>query len=247
VHHYNALYLTIAKFNRGTVPSLLTIGHLQILGAIGVPIFFVISGFVIGRQSIQPGLNGSLQFMAKRIARIVPLYWTLTLLLILLAGSTLNWSRDSLLRSLLFVEVSKNHAPIIGPGWSLEYEMFFYLVFALLVVSNLVGSKQAGMLTLTSIFGALVAINQITGETVFYKIGNPIVLEFCLGLLVASIFQKEKIAAFSSLYLALGIGAAALSTFSFIKAWWLIQVLWGVSGFFWFSVLSVLNGTDAPS
>ncbi|SRR6266571_871351 len=51
-----------------------------VAGAAGVDLFFVISGFVMVHSSEkffgQPG--GSVQFLLRRLARIVPLYWVAT-------------------------------------------------------------------------------------------------------------------------------------------------------------------------
>ncbi|TGR91107.1 hypothetical protein EN834_35840, partial [bacterium M00.F.Ca.ET.191.01.1.1] len=54
-------------------------GNLAVFGAVGVPIFFVISGLVIGLQRFETGAAGIYDFMAKRLARIAPLYWVMTL------------------------------------------------------------------------------------------------------------------------------------------------------------------------
>src|SRR4051812_41404716 len=85
------------------------------------------------------------EFVVRRLIRIVPLYWLFTLLLVALYAlapgglhSTVI-SPETLTKSLLFVpHYSLGHPgeiwPILVPGWTLNYEMFFYLVFALLIV-----------------------------------------------------------------------------------------------------------------
>jgi hypothetical protein len=62
MHHYNDVYKLLHKI-RGQVPSLLTYGNIHTVGGIGVPIFFVISGFVMGLLTIQkpdttPSMSG---------------------------------------------------------------------------------------------------------------------------------------------------------------------------------------------
>lgn len=97
----------------------------------GVAAFFVISGFIMCYISQRdPDL-----FFIKRLLRIVPLYWICTGALILLTFNIAllrpwRWPPDFIphvVRSLLFVEPS----PVLGVGWSLDYEMAFYLIFAM--------------------------------------------------------------------------------------------------------------------
>lgn len=96
-----------------------------------VPVFFVISGFVMYVSAIESSPS---RFVSRRLQRIVPLYWCLTLLMALML-----WSHHSdisvhhLMRSLLFVQSLTNGMevyPVLIPGWSLNYEMLFYGLFA---------------------------------------------------------------------------------------------------------------------
>jgi exopolysaccharide production protein ExoZ len=106
----------------------------------GVSIFFVISGFImcyITRRDAD-------DFLAKRFVRIVPMYWLCTLALIvigyragLLRPST--WTTTTTLatdlpRSLLFLPSEKT--PLLGVGWTLNFEIYFYLVFGLALCIN---------------------------------------------------------------------------------------------------------------
>jgi exopolysaccharide production protein ExoZ len=100
----------------------------------GVAIFFVISGFImcfITRENADG-------FLAKRIVRIVPMYWVATLAYVTfrygfgrlspdLSASNPNLAVD-LPQSLLFLPSEK--LPLLGVGWTLNFEMYFYLVFA---------------------------------------------------------------------------------------------------------------------
>ncbi|MCR5875270.1 acyltransferase [Phenylobacterium sp. J426] len=112
-------------------------GHFGV-GAAGVDVFFVISGFIMWvvtcRKTPSPG-----DFLMRRVQRIVPLYWAATLLVVGVAlaipGSfpNLQVSFEALLKSLFFVpyhDAGGLIAPLIVPGWTLNYEMFFYLLFA---------------------------------------------------------------------------------------------------------------------
>ncbi len=118
------------------------LGRLDIrfaVGAAGVDVFFVISGFIImhtlqGRP-MRPGV-----FLWNRAARIVPLYWVVTIgitglaVLVPRAMPALQPSAERLLASLLFIPHSNGDGavlPLLVPGWTLNFEMFFYLVVAL--------------------------------------------------------------------------------------------------------------------
>ena len=114
-------------------------------GAVGVDIFFVISGFVMIHATaglpVSPG-----RFAASRIIRIVPLYWTFTIGLFLGASIAPGIFRSTttdlepLFKSLLFVPYPANPpnvaqrgavSPVLFTGWTLNYEMFFYAIFSL--------------------------------------------------------------------------------------------------------------------
>lgn len=111
---------------------------------VGVPVFFVVSAFVLYRPFVARrvvGLQGPAigPFFLRRAARIVPLYWaTLTLVWVtspLLSAQT----RDQLFagvpwwRYYLFLQVYDEASSImaLGPAWSLNVEMVFYLALPL--------------------------------------------------------------------------------------------------------------------
>lgn len=111
-------------------------------GDFGVDLFFVISGFVM--VHVSAGRFGrprqTFEFLRRRLIRIVPLYWTATLamiaVIVLLPGAVDSASRapaDWLL-SFFFVPFERPGdgmmRPVLGLGWSLNYEMFFYAIFA---------------------------------------------------------------------------------------------------------------------
>jgi len=103
----------------------------------GVKLFFAISGFIIFKSSLrlEPGAISAGHFMARRVLRIVPIYWVATLIYALKLqfvtgeGVELN----ALIMSLFFVPYVNPTGlvqPLLGVGWSLNYEMFFYFFFS---------------------------------------------------------------------------------------------------------------------
>ncbi len=118
--------------------------HMLPLNA-GVDLFFVISGFIMvyaSRRLFGTPRAGA-QFMARRIARIVPLYWLATSLALILLGYEAARGKGAfpgvweILASFGFIPFARPQdglvQPVTGVGWTLNYEMFFYAVFALFV------------------------------------------------------------------------------------------------------------------
>jgi hypothetical protein len=115
--------------------------------AAGVDLFFVISGFVMAYGSFhafgQPG--ASQDFITRRLIRIVPLYWIATSVLVahvLLHYPSLAAAKHSvgtIIASYLFVPWPGPTAamtPILAQGWTLNYEMFFYLLFTVSLLAR---------------------------------------------------------------------------------------------------------------
>ncbi len=107
-------------------------------GMYGVDIFFVISGFVMAHvaANVAPTARGVGRFLLKRCLRIYPVYWQFTavvLLAIALKPGMVNLAasaeQPSVIKSLLLWPQMTD--PHLGVGWSLVYEMYFYLMFAL--------------------------------------------------------------------------------------------------------------------
>jgi exopolysaccharide production protein ExoZ len=169
--------------------------------ASGVDIFFVISGFImlITNQNGTPG-----KFVVRRIIRIVPLYWFLTLLLVLLAlwqpaqFRTTAVSAGAIAKSLLFIPyMNPGHPgeawPLLVPGWTLNLEMFFYAVFALaLFVPARFRVAAVGL-----VLGSLVLVGVVTGgrtippELLVYT--DTRLLEFWLGMLIAQLLINDSL------------------------------------------------------
>jgi peptidoglycan/LPS O-acetylase OafA/YrhL len=168
-------------------------------GRAGVDIFFVISGFIMWTATANAPRSPT-AFWRLRILRVVPLYWFFTLVFVaaLLIDRTAVFNARSidmvfLIRSLFFVPTVDpsigTTTPMLAPGWTLNFEMFFYFVFgASLLLSNL-------RLRAAAVLGIFIGLN-IAGHVVridspiwsFYT--NPMLLEFCLGLLIALNVQR---------------------------------------------------------
>lgn len=160
----------------------------------GVDIFFVISGFVMTlTQSQNPRTPG--RFALNRIARIVPPYWFATLLLIGFyvavpsAFTSLEITPARALASLLFVSQPLLGAhPVLHVGWTLEYEMLFYALFAACIV-------------IPGRFASTAALIAVLGLTTLCGVTDTVVFEFVFGILLGHAYLRN-----------LGLPALAITT-----------------------------------
>lgn len=198
----------------------------HLFGASGVHLFFVISGFIIASQRIEYRTSGALLFAGNRIARIVPMYWLCTCVYLTLRWFTayqpISIDLVDFLRSLFFIP---KETPILGVGWTLNYEMFFYLVFATLVIF-----MTASVYWVVAFFLLMVSIHQfMPAWTSIY--GNPIVLEFAMGVLIMKTYRWPPLRPFGLPLLGCGIVLLFSSAIWFKPdgpATWNTFAAWGV-------------------
>ncbi|MFU8373737.1 acyltransferase [Raoultella ornithinolytica] len=137
------------------------LNNISMLGPIGVLIFFIISGYIMSMttENKPGGLNSAKLFMKKRIFRIYPTYWVwLSILIILwlanLALRTHDFSINKIWASYLLLPYIDNNASNMGPilpqGWTLIYEMFFYIIFSILIIAKI--KNRMKILTIAIIF-----------------------------------------------------------------------------------------------
>jgi peptidoglycan/LPS O-acetylase OafA/YrhL len=157
----------------------------------GVDVFFVMSGFVIAwsSRSLFGRAGAARQFLARRLARIVPLYWLMTTLflasLLLLPGA-INGDIGGpayIAKSYLFIPAARPDGlvqPAFGLGWTLNFEMFFYFVFAMFLRLT----RTTAVISAAALLGGFVLLGQtgILPGTILNTWSQPIVLEFCAGM-----------------------------------------------------------------
>src|SRR3954463_12524943 len=154
-------------------------------GGRGVVLFFVISGFVIFYATHRAKLTPA-EFLRRRVERIVPLYFAVifavTMLAITLPATfgTPDWyTPRHILKSLAFIAFTDGNMPVVYVGWSLEYEMYFYLSLAVLMAltcdvwRNIVMAFSA-----LAIAGQIPGVGTALGHYTFFT--DPMILEFVL-------------------------------------------------------------------
>jgi exopolysaccharide production protein ExoZ len=200
------------------------------IGSAGVDIFFAVSGFImvfitdLGDRNVP-------KFIWNRIIRIVPLYWCYSMLTILLLvfaaglfrGNALTWQHVIL--SLLFIPHQNpgtmTISPLVKVGWTLDYEMFFYFIFAMSMLVNYrrrILLTCAGLLLLVTIGAFQFAWLPIAFQ--FYC--SDIILEFGAGMLLCRIYQTGKLQPASFMKISLfviGIWAIAIHFAPGLLAW----------------------------
>jgi len=164
--------------------------------AAGVDLFFVISGFIMmmvsdpehGREQA-PG-----RFVAKRITRIVPIYWFYTAIIIAVGVAAPAIFRsthvdvESALLSLFFIPYTSG--PLLRVGWTLNYEMWFYAAFAVVLISR--AGLWGRVAAMALIFGALYVIGCIAGRhgPVTTFVGYTITFEFVMGMAIYALVRS---------------------------------------------------------
>jgi exopolysaccharide production protein ExoZ len=187
----------------------------------GVDIFFVISGFIMLYSAARAPGRGPGAFLMNRAIRILPLYWMLTAFVVLLAlfvPQALQSSRlvpGHALKSFLMIAarhpVSQEWRPLVIPGWSLNYEMFFYLIFAAGLwiargrITLLLG-LAAGAILLVACAPLVVPVG---GVALFYTDG--IILEFAYGLIACWLFMRGWRIAPPACWALILLGAAGIA------------------------------------
>jgi len=228
-----------------------------VVGAGGVDLFFVISGFVMvyasERLFAQPGATRV--FFLRRLARIVPLYWAATAILV---GYIYVAHRifpppfvttEGVIASFLFIPYplpSGLMAPVHALGWTLNYEMFFYAVFALAIMLP----RRSAIFVISALFALLVALGLLVPlRQPFAFWFSPIILEFCFGMFIALAWpDSRRLPRWASLSLiAAALAAYAVSAlWGPVVAWRALE--WGVPGAMLVAALALARAevTQAP-
>ncbi|MDB5490223.1 MAG: exoZ1 [Micavibrio sp.] len=194
-------------------------------GRAGVDIFFIISGFIMWLvtrdRETRPGV-----FIKKRLLRIVPMYWLVTLFLALCVYIKPNiFSMDHLTlshlaQSLLFIphiSPSGNKFPLLSQGWTLNYEMFFYVLFTLSLFAGSRGRQLAG-LSAVIVVAVLCGIFFNPSSPVLITYTSTLLLEFLAGIFMAEAWLRSRLAAGRPLaLLAIIAGLSGIALASYLR------------------------------
>ncbi|WP_176556365.1 acyltransferase family protein [Rubellimicrobium rubrum] len=215
-------------------------------GAAGVDVFFVLSGFIIALTT-DPA-RGTWHFCRRRLVRVVPLYWVLTLgvaMIGLMLPSLLNSTSvtlETLFKSLLFIPYEKPNGaiqPLLFLGWTLNYEMFFYAIYATCLLLGLRSPLAPVMVVLL-----LVSLGRILSfdNTLWHFYSSPLMIEFALGVGIYLAYDRHPhwFAGRSALF-----AGFALATFILFR--FLPSVPWLLAGALPAAILMASFVAFAPS
>ena len=163
----------------------------------GVDIFFILSGFIIAFSAGRyVGGKESLLFLKKRFLRLNPLYYIATLFCL-----AVNWHHLSvhsllpgsarILNSVMPLPVADGkqfNGYILMVAWTLSFEWFFYLLFALGIVGRF-RHKGPFLIALGLLLVACFYVFPITDFRLKF-ITNPILLEFLLGIFLYEVYSR---------------------------------------------------------
>jgi exopolysaccharide production protein ExoZ len=184
--------------------------------SLGVDLFFLISGFimVVTTRNSDGSPAYAAEFMIKRFTRIWPPYFIATLLMMsLIPGRFSPYTGPGglarFVRGLLFIPtpIANTAAPTFGfpplpVGWTLNYEMYFYVIFAV----SLMFGRARWLAFLIWIGITLFAIPYFwapTGgvsivpsvnygfQTYLALVTNPIILLFAAGVTIGLIYHSR--------------------------------------------------------
>jgi exopolysaccharide production protein ExoZ len=161
----------------------------------GVDLFFVISGFIMAVVSQRRGPRA---FLIERAWRIYPLWFIAVLPWLFTSTLTRGSAATSL--TLWPIYFGQFHMPALEVGWTLCFEVVFYLAVAVAMLRGLRWPLAA--------FGLCFGLAYITGWPLFRFLGSPMNVEFLLG---AALTRVKPRAALGPAAILLGVTAIALT------------------------------------
>jgi exopolysaccharide production protein ExoZ len=169
-------------------------GYLPSFGVFGIDIFFVISGFILSlsvlRERSQPGVQPMWEFMKRRFIRIYPIYWVIAgLTLARLARSHQLSQNSSVSAFFLLPSLRYPISPfIVAYSWTMNFEVFFYLLLGLVLLKTVKRAVPLMMFILVALcsIGAIVGIR----HPIVILAANPMLLEFVFGAAIALLYAR---------------------------------------------------------
>ena len=182
-------------------------------GPMGVVLFFIISGFIMVHTTLRMEGNPSeaIMFFIKRFSRIWPVYAVATLIYVLIRFGVTDFLQTEdaivkLVKSLLFLPLGGDIGPhfgdpVLNVGWTLNYEIYFYIVFGLsMLFARWRWWALAAWLVATLLLLPWVASGNATLDTVTdYGFANnyvqlmtsPIIWQFFAGVVIGLIYHSR--------------------------------------------------------
>jgi peptidoglycan/LPS O-acetylase OafA/YrhL len=200
LHHFSSAF---RDYGKGT--SYIVSSKIGELCSFGVDIFFIISGFIMfytqfsDKSHTQGGFTVAAKFVKNRVKRIFPLYWFWTTVLLLLwlfsyALKSHDYSTKYIICSYLLIPMESKPEyfhPLLDQGWTLSFEVYFYLIFGLTLIFK---KHITNIFWMTLMFGLLYVIGSmdLLGVEGKYLFTSTLVLEFLFGGVLAIIYMRYE-------------------------------------------------------
>lgn len=219
------------------------LGVSQIGRSGGVDYFFVLTGFLMAfLYGDQIGTRANVtSFLVKRLIRIYPLYWLITLVVLPVYflfphfGYGYETQKDTIFKSLLLLPQS--HGPILPVAWSLSYFVLFYFMTALLMRIPKRWAIGIGVawiaVSICNVLHVPIIGPDVQRHPYLSFLFNEAILEFAVGAGVANLLKRRS---FRHTYSFLASGLAG-----FLFIWLNNKFLWlPFHDYLWYVIPSAL-------
>jgi exopolysaccharide production protein ExoZ len=161
-------------------------------GHAGVDFFFVISGFIILFVHYDdvgaPARLG--RYVGRRFTRLMPTYWVALALTVAMHIAGRQGAPSLADLALSASLLPSNQEMVLGIAWTLRFEVLFYALFCVLIVSRRGGLAVLALWLLATALGAVADVYPGWVPVPFYGAYN---LEFFLGMAAAYVLRSSTV------------------------------------------------------
>jgi exopolysaccharide production protein ExoZ len=182
------------------LPGRALLTPMELVGYSGVDAFFIISGFVMAVTTwTQPhGINAAAQFLLRRATRIYPPYWIVSaaILPVWLAAPSLVNAHAAYPTNVIasFLLLPQRGPQLLLVGWTLVHEMYFYLVFSVLMLCPRRWFAPGLVAWAATIVTLWMVFSPSDVHPFAYVLTRPINLEFCFGIAIGALVARGILA-----------------------------------------------------
>ncbi|MBD9719533.1 acyltransferase [Raoultella sp. RLT01] len=174
------------------------------IGGSGVDLFFIISGFIMCYTTHNKNIS-FIKFIFARCKRILPLYWLMTLLALMvyvIAPGLVNSSGGQTSIFASFTLIPNGDKYLVQNGWTLSYEFLFYFIFGFsLIFKNKKLIVCSLLIVILVTIGLFLRKESVELTPLFDFFTDSILLEFIFGIICFCIYTKISISYVKSLTL----------------------------------------------